>query len=157
MSPPYDPSRTPIRQLVLEDIEATLQAIAPPTFASTMADGQVRRYGVGRVTVSDYPGCVVVPLEETTDDRRTLLQEHLMTVALQFVVRSASWRDALLALLADARVALLTDHTRGGNAAWTRITAEEVFDADASTPIASAQMTVQVLYRTAYDDPTTPL
>lgn len=153
----YDPSRTPVRQLVLEDIEAALQAIAPPDYASTMAPGQVRRYGATRTNVSDYPGCVVVPLEETTDDSRTLLQEHLMVVALQFIVRSSTWKTALLALLADARVALLADHTRGGNAAWTRIIAEEVFDAEPSTPIATAQMIVHVLYRTRYDDPTTPL
>jgi hypothetical protein len=59
-------------------------------------------------------------------------------------------------LLADARVALTADVTRGGKAVTTQILSDQIYDVSKTAdPICSAIVEVRVLYRTLYEDPTT--
>lgn len=152
---PYDPTRTPIRELILQDIEEKLGDIqGASSYASTVPF--VRRWnGNVLLNIPSYPCALVVPLTERSDDGRSTLIEHVMEIGIVLGVRASTWMTDINKLLADVRVALLTDPSRDGNAVTTRVVEEEVFDGDPRQNIGSAQVVVEVHYRTNYDDPTT--
>lgn len=150
----YDPSALTIRERILRNIEAALATIAPPEYANTIA--KVMRYDANAVTrIQAWPAAIVHPGSERHNDNRLALVEHEMDVEIGLVVQGQDWSAKAETLLADARVALTEDYSRGGIALTTRILGSEVFDAGASTPTGLAQLSVQVLYRTRYEDPTT--
>jgi hypothetical protein len=150
----YDPSRTPIRELILQNVETVLRSIAPPSYASTILF--VRRWnGNVALDVPEYPCALIVPLTERSDDSRSTIIEHSMQLGIVLGVRSDTWMQDMNRLLADVRVALLTDPSRGTVAATTRITDEDVYDGDPRQNIGSAQLVAEISYRTLYEDPTT--
>lgn len=152
----YDPSILPVRERILANLQTTLESVTgAPTYALKLE--QVKRFGGNTQTkITDYPGCIIVPQEERTDDGRICIQEHWMPVDLLLVVRKETWRQDINKLLADVRVALLSDYTRGGLAVWTKTIAEDVYEPATTEPVASARMQIQIYYRTAFDDPTAP-
>jgi hypothetical protein len=148
---PYTPALDSVREKILDNLASTLTAIAPPSYASTVAT--VKRFE-GPFEITSYPGICIVPGQETTDDTRISILSHELPVTLVLAVYDSQWREILNKLLADVRVAVLADWTRGGNALTTRVTNQEVVDSSPSQPIALAQMDLVVLYRTLYADPT---
>lgn len=154
---PYDPSRTPIRELILQDIETQLATIqGAPSYATKFLT--VRRWnGNVLMNIPAYPCALIVPLAERSDDTRSCVIEHIMEVGIVLGVRASTWASDINAALAEVRVSLLADPSRDGNAVTTRIVEEEVFDGDPRQSIGSAQMIAEVHYRTLYDDPTTAI
>ncbi len=153
---PYDPSRTPIRELILANVETTLDTIEPPSYASSKI--WLRRWNANVVlSIPEYPCALIVPLAERSRDDRSALIEHDMELGIVLGVRSDTWMQDINALFADVRVALLTDPSRGTIAVTTRITEEEVFDGDPQQNLGSGQMIVEIKYRTLYEDPTTAI
>jgi hypothetical protein len=147
------PAGATVRSLILANIQTTLAGILPPNYKSTVRT--VREWNGSVFEVNAYPCIIVVPQGETHDDSRIAIVEHTMELLIVCGVYDSAWKTSIQDLLADVRVALTTDWTRGGNAVTTRIIDDEVFEADPSNPISEAQMSVTVLYRTLYNDPTT--
>lgn len=152
---PYNPATTTVREGILSNIETTLAAIATPTYANTLGAGRVRRWNGNLMEVADFPCALVIPYEERQSDNVSQLISHEMTVAIVLGVRAEAWAQEIHKLIADVRVALTADYTRGGRALTTQVLSDEVFEATPSAPIGGAQVMVRVLYRTLYDDPTT--
>jgi len=148
---PYDPNAPTIRELILENIESTLTAMGPPNFKNRFT--KVVRYFGNTIEFPSYPAVSIVPGATTTTDQRLALLEHRMPVSLILMVRSQDWRHDLETLIADVRVAILADWTRGGVALTTRGTTEEIIDSEPSSPLGAAHIELEVLYRTLYEDP----
>lgn len=150
----YDPTRPTVRQLVLDSIEATIKAIALPDYGTKFET--VRQWNGNVLTVNAYPCALIIALEDQHDDTRMGIIENVLDVAIAVGVRGQDWPARLDRAMADIRVALLNDWNRGGVAASTSILHTLVWDSEPTSPIAAAQVLVRVLYRTLYEDPTTP-
>ena len=149
----YAPSAPTIRERILQNLEATLRAInGAPTYRHHVRK-VYRFFGNAFQIGGGLPAIVIVPDVQRNTDQRSFLIEHTLPIRLLLVVESQSWRTELEALLADCRVSLLADWTRGGIALTTRILGEEVFDSEPSAPAGGAQMDLEVLFRTLYQDP----
>lgn len=147
----YDPTADTIRLQILDNIESTLRTILEPTYGTSLYN--VQQYMGNDFEVTNYPAVVIVPGLQRNDDGRLALIEHALPVTLLLMVRAQDWREKIDRLVADVRVALLTDYTRGGVALTTRGTGEEVYDSEPSSPLGAAQVNVEVLFRTLYHDP----
>lgn len=152
----YDPSATPVRERILQNVETVLLSIGPPSYGTDTP--HVRRWnGNADENIPTTPAVLIVPLPETSDDEVSCMVRHTMELGLIAVLRTDTWPAEINKFLADMRVALLADPSRGGIAVTTRITDENVADNDPAENLGSAQMIVQVHYRTLYDDPNTPI
>ncbi len=152
---PY-PGSTTVRELILANIDTVLAGISagyPATYKT--APNTVRRWTGNVFEVPTYPCIIVVPQGETHNDDRLGIVEHTMDLLIVCGVYDSAWKTSLQDLITDVRVALTTDWTRGGNALTTQILSDQVFEADPTNPLAEAQVSVRVLYRTLYGDPTT--
>lgn len=145
---PGDPT---IRSQILSNIQSTLATIATPAYKTSVAT--VREWNGSVFEVNSYPCVIVVPQGESHNDGRIGIVEHTMDILLVLGVYDQAWKTRIQDLIADVRVALTTDWTRGGVALTTQILDDEVFEADPSNPISEAQMSVRVLYRTLYNNP----
>ena len=149
------PGGTLVRESILSNIDTVLAAIAttPATYKTTPLT--VRRWTGNVFEVPTYPCIIVVPTGETHDDSRIGIVQHTMDLLIVCGVYDSNWKTALQDLVIDVRVALTTDWTRGGKALTTQILGDQLFEAEPSNPLAEAQITVRILYRTLYSDPTT--
>lgn len=151
---PY-PGSTTVRELILANIDTVLAGISvgyPATYKT--APNTVRRWTGNVFEVPTYPCIIVVPQGETHNDGRCHLVEHTMDLLIVCGVYDSAWKTSLQDLISDVRKALTTDWTRGGNALTTQILSDQIFEADPTNPLAEAQVSVRVLYRTLYSDPT---
>lgn len=151
---PY-PGSTTVRELILANIDTVLASISagyPATYKT--APNTVRRWTGNVFEVPTYPCIIVVPQGETHNDGRCHLVEHTMDLLIVCGVYDSAWKTSLQDLISDVRKALTTDWTRGGNALTTQILSDQIFEADPTNPLAEAQVSVRVLYRTLYTDPT---
>jgi len=151
---PY-PGSTTVRELILANIDTVLAGISagyPATYKT--APNTVRRWTGNVFEVPTYPCIIVVPQGETHNDGRCHLVEHTMDLLIVCGVYDSAWKTSLQDLISDVRKALTTDWTRGGNALTTQILSDQIFEADPTNPLAEAQVSVRVLYRTLYTDPT---
>ena len=151
---PY-PGSTTVRELILANIDTVLAGISagyPATYKTS--PNTVRRWSGNVFEVPTYPCIIVVPQGETHNDGRCHLVEHTMDLLIVCGVYDSAWKTSLQDLISDVRKALTTDWTRGGNALTTQILSDQIFEADPTNPLAEAQVSVRVLYRTLYTDPT---
>jgi hypothetical protein len=156
----YDPSADPIAKRVLDNIEAQLRTITPPAYGANLAvsEKQVRQgdSNVQKCT-GDGPFAIVVLQHEQHDDSVSLIQSTDAFVTVLFGVKARAAADLVedaQRLLADARVALLADESRGGVAVSTSVLDTVIFDAPNEQRFRQAQMDLLVHYRTLYADPT---
>lgn len=147
----YNPAQDTIRQKIIADVKARIEAIKPPSFYSHMRI--VELFNGNTLQFPNYPAVAIVTGQTRSDDQRLALIEHVLPITLMLMVKSTSWRRDCEKLLADCRVALLSDVTRGGVALTTAMTVEEVFDSEPSTSLGAAQLELEVRYRTLHDDP----
>lgn len=154
------PADTTVRESILTNVEESLAAIAPPDFKLTLDADSVHRWSGNAFDSNADQVAVVVPMGEEHDDSRLGLVQHTMNLLIVLGVRAQDWSTLLQDFISDARLALTKDAaawTRGGYALTTRILSDRVYDSTGSEPVAEAHLNVQVLYRTAYADPTLPL
>ena len=149
------PAGTLVRESILANIDTVLAAIKTTPLNYKTAPNTVRRWTGNIFEVPSYPCIIVVPQGETHDDSRIGIVQHTMDLLVVCGVYDTNWETSLQDLLIDVRVALTTDWTRGGYALTTQIVGDQVFEAEPTNPLAEAQVTVRVLYRTLYSDPTT--
>lgn len=153
------PAGTPVDEQILQDLEATLAAIAAPSFHFDVA--QVLRadaLGAGLRFV-ELPGILIGTPTYVWDDKTNPLYAATMTVALHCELRSI---ETLLAdqawLAADVRQALLADVSRGGVAVDTKILSHEpylIFNEASAVSGAGIDVVVQIRFRHLFTDPNT--
>lgn len=149
----YDPSQYPVGERIVQNVESTLLAIASPTYATDVR--KVHRWDGNAFDAIDYPAITIVEGVEKTDDNVGKIIRHELPISLVIGLIDQDWFRKLKKLLADVRVALMTDHTRGGLAEDTKILSLEVFDSTPSEPLGVAQIDLRIRYRTLFHDPTT--
>ena len=150
----YNPALTTVRESIISHIVTTLAAIDTPTYS--MKVNLARRWNGDDFDLNEFPAAIVLPSGESHDDSRLQLISSTMDIALHLVLRSSDWLTQMHKLLADARVALTSDVTRGGKAVTTQILSDQIYDVSRTAdPVCSALVEIRVLYRTLYEDPTT--
>jgi hypothetical protein len=150
----YDPAQDTIREKILKNIKTTLESIqGPPTYKHRVL--KVERFMGNMMEFSSFPSVAIVPGVTTSDDARLGMIEHVLHVSLLLMVKSSSWKTETEKLIAECRVAMLSDWTRGGVALTTRGTGEDVMDSEPSSDLGGAKMDFEVHYRTRYHDPGT--
>lgn len=151
----YDPTALTVKELILNDLEAALAAMAPPSYSAAFA--KVYRWNGTQLDITSWPACVVHPGEQTNALGPTATPngtvDHDLPITLFLGVRTKDWSTALERLLADVRVVIHANHRWSERAKDTVILNELVYESDATEPIAGAQMSLRVSYRTLYDDP----
>jgi hypothetical protein len=157
----YDPTGTPIREQILDNIESVLSGItsagSPQLYANTVA--AVKRFHSDTLEITEFPTILVIPTGQRHSYGGSItpgaLTRHDMSVVLVLAVRDDTWRESLHTLMADVRAALAQDHTRGGVALDTALESDLVYDSGATEPVAGAQLDYRISYRTFHDDPVT--
>jgi len=152
------PADQTVRERILDNVESSIAAIAPPSYKMTLGADYVRRWNGSTFDTNSNQIAVVVPLGEEHSDGRIGLIEHTMNLLIVLGVRAQDWSTRLQDFISDVRLALTKDAaawTRGGLALTTQVVSDRVFDSTGSDPVAEAHLNVRVLYRTVYDDPTT--
>ena len=150
----YNPALTTVRESIISNIVTTLAAVNTPTYS--MKINAARRWNGDDFDLNEFPAAIVLPSGESHEDGRLCLITSTMDIALHLVLRSADWSTEMHKLLADARVALTSDVTRGGKAVTTQILSDQIYDVSRTAdPVCSALVEIRVLYRTLYEDPTT--
>lgn len=153
---PYNPANPPIREQILSNLVTSLSLIQTPGYTVNIA--KVRRWNGDTLDINEFPSIIVAPTGENHDDSRLSLISSVMSVSLYLVLRSSNWQTEINKFLADMRVAITADVTRGGYAVTTRILSDQVYDVSRTTdPVASASVDLEILYRTLYEDPTTAI
>lgn len=148
----YDSTSETIREQILANVETTLLTIkGPPSYHHYVRE--VRRFAGNLMEFPNYPAIAIIPGTTKNDDSRLGMVEHVLPITLAVMVKSQRWRQDVETLLADCRVALTADWTRGGVALTTRGALEDILDSEPSSPLGAAQMELEVLYRTLYHDP----
>jgi hypothetical protein len=156
---PY-PTGTPVDEQILDDVKDALDAIATPSYHSTVR--YVSRYdpenGIN-IPTGEYPALLIGPASIAWDDGVHALQSGVMTFTVRgFVEQFEQVATALAWLAADIRKALTADYTRGAVALSTRILEQTSWTlADAAGPIHGVDITVQVPFRHEYDNPNSPI
>ena len=79
-----------------------------------------------------------------------------MIIVDAYVRATANYDNTLDTICAEVEAALATDVTRGANAKDTKLISTDIeYSDDGDRPIGMAQMTFQVVYRTAINNATT--
>jgi len=155
----------PTGEPVKEDILANIEDVALPLLV-TGADyyttvATITRIDAGPMDVKDFPAVIIVPLgadyaREGSQGTLTLAASFRIQLSLFLRTRT----DATLKIerfMRDVHKALLIDRTRAANAINTRVMSDEVFyPTEDDEPYVSANLTVEVDYRTVWDDLNTP-
>lgn len=148
------PSGTPVDELVLENIRATLAAVAAPSFHYTLKSVS-RLQDLSTKQVVEFPAAFIGTPRYVWSDKINPLYSATMEVTVRaFVEDIVSFSTSLSWLGADVRQALLADVTRGGVAVDTKITAQEPFmSVEGDGPSNAVDLTVQVRFRHLFTDP----
>lgn len=150
------PSGTPVKEAILQDLETTLAAIsAGADYYTSVAT--VTRVNTVAIDLPEFPAIVLTPLGTEYDppgQATTLAIAGHYRIRATLVVRTRT--DAVEDLenfIRDCHKAMLVDTTRGGLAIDTRLVSDEVYyPTDIEEPVALAELTIMVIYRTQRTD-----
>ena len=150
------PAGIPVDQRIVSNLVTTLQGIvAGGVFKTTVR--MVKVAGKDVPKLDSFPAILIQQPRVTYDDRTAGILRGDMFVMMQAVVRSDG--DAIPSLLsdliADVRVALLADYTRGGDAQDTSMQSSEPYALVDGYPLFGADIQVSILFRHLYADPAT--
>lgn len=149
-----------ISERIMQNILSTLRGITVSNgFATELGEGRVERAEFAIQVKHDVFVAIVEQFDDISDHLSERI-EHTKRVALCVTFKGKNWRTDIKPVLADIRAALLATPQRGtgpsgGNAISTRILNETLFDQPSQ--VGSAQVDLEILFRTAYLDPTTAL
>ncbi len=148
-------SGDPVWERILQNIVTTLEAIAPPSYQTTVR--KVDRFEDNPLEIGRTPAILVA--DNTMQPRwtRNFLTEYTMEVVLRCVLKRTDDAEQKLArLMADIIVALNTDTHRGGDAVETETSGEvETFVFPGKqVEVCVADMPVTVEFRHLSADPT---
>ena len=154
------PSGEPVKELILQDLETTIAAIAAGSDYYTTVQ-EVTRLEAEPTTVSRYPVVILSPLGTDYDQPGTSTVNTITghyRVRATLIVRTRT--DTALAVerfVRDVQKSILVDVTRGGRAIDTYMTSDDVFyPTELNEPVAGADCVILVNYRTKRTDLNTP-
>lgn len=146
-----------IAELVTLDLLDALDTIdGPPDNAE---DLHVYRMGGNIMDVPLWPCAILIDrgTEETDGAANGTIQViHHFDVVFATTAVGSSWAEDVRAIAADVSNKLREDWTRGGYARTTHVESGEVWDseADGGQLLGAGQVSLSVLYRHLYADPT---
>lgn len=150
------PTGTPVREAILDNIVSTLEAIAAPSYHTTVSAVH-RLRGLNALSLTAFPAIMVSTPRADWDDTTHGLQIGSMHLTLRLALQGgADGQEQLSWFLDDVKVALLADYTRGGVARDTQITGDEAYQSDEATNVFGADIFVNVKFAHLYTDPNTP-
>jgi hypothetical protein len=150
------PSGIPVKRAVFENLETTLAAItAGSDYYTSVA--RVTRIDSVPIELTEYPAIILTPSSTDYDppgDATTLAIAGHYRIDATLVIRTrTSAVDELENFIRDVHKAILVDITRGGLAIDTRLTSDRVFyPTDIEEPVAIAELSIEIHYRTRRTD-----
>jgi hypothetical protein len=149
-------SGDPVWERILQNIVTTLEAIATPSYQTTVQ--MVDRFEDNPLEMTNrLPAILVASTTMAPRWTRNFLTEYTMEVVLRFALKRTDDAEQKLArFIADAIVALNTDTHRGGDAVETKTSGEiETFIFPGTqVEVCVADMPVTVEFRHLSADPT---
>lgn len=151
------PTDDPTVEAILANIRTTLLSIqGAPTYRTTVAGAE--HVALNAVDIKSHPFVAIGPPEFTFSDGQYRLIATGMTLTLLAVVHTQTeTTKALRNIMHDVSLAMRADHTRGGYAKDTHVTAAIPDVPDPDHPLAAVELTLSVDYRHLTTDPSTPL
>lgn len=150
------PSGSPVKELILQNMETTLAAInGGSDYYTTVA--VVDRINVIPIEIREYPAIIITPIGTDYDqpgEATTLALAGNYRVRLTLVVRTRTDPSMTIEnFVRDVHTALIVDITRGGYAINTRMLSDDVFyPTQIEEPVAIADCVIDVRYRTLRTD-----
>lgn len=150
------PSGTPLKEQIVDDLVTTLQAISAGDDYYTTVE-QVIRIDGGPMELKMFPAVAVLP-SKTEYDREgshgTTTIRAFLYVQLSLFIRSRTdAADKIERFVRDVHKAVIADRTRGDRALHTTVLSDEVtYPTEDDEPFTIADLVVEVVYRTPYDD-----
>lgn len=151
------PSGTPVDEAILDNVVATLAAIATPSYHLTFKRAE-RFIPLNATQVQEYPSALVGTADITWSDALHFRLSGDMRFTVRALVEDReAHQESLAWAAADVRKALLADVTRGGLAVDTKVLAQSPFMliSEAGNAVTGVDVSVQVRFRHQYDDPNT--
>jgi len=142
--------------VTLSIIDALREIDGPPDYAKTLT---VYRMGANIVEVPILPCAIVLDVgcDETDSAVNGLIQcTRHFDVIVGVNSYNSDWPAQVQAVCADIAAKLREDWTRGGYAHTTKVEFEDIWDApsDGEQPVAGGHVSMTVVYRHHYNDPT---
>jgi hypothetical protein len=150
------PSGNPVKELILQNLETVLAAIAAGDDYYTTVR-KVFRLDVAPPEVNSFPAVAIVPQGTDYDNPRTRVTNAnagAFRVQLTLLLNTSSnVARTIERFIRDVHKALWVDYTRGGYAHYTRIVRDEIFyPVDESDPLCGADVFLEIDYRTSRSD-----
>jgi len=148
---------TTVQESITIDIIEKLEEIdGPPDYSAALT---VYRMGANIMGVPRLPCAIVLDVGADEDDgaaNGTIQCTRRFDIILGVSSYDSGWPADVQAACADVAAKLREDWTRGGIAQTTRVDFEDIWDApaDGEMPVAGGHVSVTVVYRHLYDDPT---
>ena len=153
------PSGTPVKEAIIQNLKTALTAInGGSDYYTTVAN--VTRYHGGPMDLSEFPAVVIVPLTNDYDEPATqgtlTIAAHLR-IQISLFLRSrgtgSDQPESIENFIRDAHKAVLVDRTRNNLAITTFAVNDEVFyPTEDDDPYTAANLTIEVVYRTQWDN-----
>ena len=152
---------TPVKELILDNLENTALPliVAGADYYTTVE--QITRVEGGPMELKMFPAIVIVPLSTDYDPEGT---EGTLTMAAAYRIQLSLFlrtrtdpTSKIERFIRDTHKAIMIDRTRNANAINTRAVNDEVFyPTDDDEPYTIANLTIEVDYRTVWDNLNTP-
>jgi len=150
-------SGTTVQEAITLNMLEALEAIdGPPDFAKRLT---IYRMGGNILGVPQLPCAILIDAGADEEDgaaNGTIQCSRRFDVVIGVQSSDSGWAADIQAVCADVAAELRRDWTRGGNAHTTRVDFEDIWDAPAEgeQPVAGGHVSVTVIYRHLYTDPT---
>tara|TARA_R110000796_G_scaffold98924_3_gene206772 strand:+ start:216 stop:692 length:477 start_codon:yes stop_codon:yes gene_type:complete len=155
------PSGSPVKEAILDNLQNTALAllVAGSDYYTTVE--KVQRIDAGPMELKMFPAIVIVPLSTEYDREGT---QGTLTIAatyrIQLTLFLRTRTDAaskIERMIRDVHKAVLIDRYRNANALNTRVVNDEVFyPTEDDEPYTTANVILEVDYRTAWNDLNSP-
>ena len=153
------PSGTPVKEAILQNMKTVLETIVAGSDYYTSVQ-KVTRYNGGPMDMTEFPAIVIVPVSNDYDKpstQGTLTIASHYQVQLSLFLRSrgtgSDQPESIENFIRDAHKAVLVDRTRNSLALTTFAVNDEVFyPTEDDDPFTAANLIIEVVYRTDWDD-----
>lgn len=150
------PSGTPLKEQIIENLVTTLQGISAGDDYYTTVE-QVARVDGGPMELKMFPAAAVLPMHTEYDregSHGTTTIRAFLYVQISLFIRSRT--EGALKIerfVRDVHKALIEDRTRGDRAMHTSMISDEVtYPTEDDEPFTIADLVVEVVYRTPFND-----
>lgn len=155
------PSGSPVKEAILDDLQDTALPllVAGANYYTTVE--KIQRIDAGPMELKMFPAIVIVPLStdydrEGTEGTLTLAAAYRIQLTLFLRTRTDA-ASKIERFIRDVHKAVLIDRYRNANALNTRVVSDEVFyPTEDDEPYTTANVILEVDYRTSWDDLNAP-